>query len=152
MGPEPARPVLLVLDTNVVLDLLVFGDSAAQPLQAALERGELDWLATPAMRDELEHVLGYAQIASRLALAALNASDVLERFDRQARIVEAPARAPVTCSDPDDQKFIDLAVSHRCLLLSKDAAVLKLRRKLATLEVSVVAAIPPAFSCSFIGR
>jgi predicted nucleic acid-binding protein len=91
-------------------------------------------------------VLGYAQIASRLALSPLCAGDVLERFDRQARIVEAPGKAPVTCSDPDDQKFIDLAVSHRCLLLSKDAAVLKLKRKLAAFEVSVVAAIPPTFS------
>jgi predicted nucleic acid-binding protein len=77
---------------------------------------------------------------------------VLERFDRQARIVQAPDKAPVTCSDPDDQKFIDLAVSHRCLLLSKDAAVLKLKRKLAALEVSVVAAIPPASSYSLDGR
>lgn len=152
MGPEHARPARLVLDTNIVLDLLVFGDAAAQPLRAALALGELDWLATPAMRDELECVLGYAHIASRLALGALSATDVLERFDRQARIVQAPDKAPVTCSDPDDQKFIDLAVNHRCLLLSKDAAVLKLKRKLAALEVSVVAAIPPAFSYSLIGR
>jgi putative PIN family toxin of toxin-antitoxin system len=152
MGPEHARPALLVLDTNIVLDLLVFGDAAAQPLRAALAQGELDWLATPAMRDELKCVLGYAHIASRLALGTLSATDVLERFDRQARIVQAPDKASVTCSDPDDQKFIDLAVSHRCLLLSKDAAVLKLKRKLAALEVSVVAAIPPAFSYSLIGR
>jgi hypothetical protein len=37
-------------------------------------------------------------------------------------------------------------------LLSKDAAVLKLKRKLAALEVSVVAAIPPASSYSLDGR
>jgi predicted nucleic acid-binding protein len=144
LGPEPARPVLLVLDTNIVLDLLVFGDPSVRPLQAALELSQLDWLATAAMRDELERVLGYAQIAARLALGALSASDVLGRFDRHARVVEAAAKAPVTCSDPDDQKFIDLAVSHRCLLLSKDAAVLKLKRKLAVLEVGVAATMPAA--------
>ena len=143
MDPEPARPVLLALDTNVVLDLLVFGDPSVRPLQAALELGELDWLATPAMRDELERVLGYAQIASRLALVALDAAEVLARFDRQVRMVEAPAKAPVTCSDPDDQKFIDLAVRHRCLLLSKDAAVLKLKGQLAALQVGVIARWPP---------
>ena len=136
-------PTLLVLDTNIVLDLLVFGDAAAQPLRAALDRGELNWLATRAMRDELECVLGYAPIASRLELGALGATDVLASFERQARMVDAPAKAPVTCSDPDDQKFIDLAVSHQCLLLSKDAAVLKLKRKLAVLRVSVFAALPP---------
>ncbi len=142
----------LVLDTNVVLDLLVFGDPLAQPLQAALALGQLDWLATPAMRDELERVLDYVHIASRLASSGLRAADVMQRFDRHARIVEAPARAPVTCSDPDDQKFIDLAVRHECLLLSKDAAVLALQKKLAALRVSVVAAMPLASSCSRIGH
>ena len=151
VDPECVCRPVLVLDTNIVLDLLVFGDVKARPLEAALALGKLDWLATPAMRDELECVLGYAHIASRLALGDLCASDVLAGFDRHARIVQAPAKAPVTCSDPDDQKFIDLAVSHRCLLLSKDAAVLKLKRKLAALQVSVIAALPPASSYSFIG-
>ncbi|HXD43004.1 MAG TPA: putative toxin-antitoxin system toxin component, PIN family [Ramlibacter sp.] len=144
MIPERTRPQLLVLDTNVVLDLLVFGDPATQPLQAALASGQLDWLATPAMRDELLRVLDYPHIAPRLASSGLAASEVLLRFDRQARIVEAPARAPVSCSDPDDQKFIDLAVRHQCLLLSKDAAVLALGKKLAALQVDAVAAMPPA--------
>ena len=142
MGPELACPRPLVLDTNIVLDLLVFSDAAAQPLQAALACRTLDWLATPAMRDELERVLGYAQIASRMSLAGLEAVGVLARFDRQARIVEAAGRAPVLCRDRDDQKFIDLAVRHKCLLLSKDVAVLALGKKLAALQVSVVPAIP----------
>ena len=132
-----------MLDTNVVLDLFVFGDPAAQPLQSALSLGQLDWLATPAMRDELERVLGYAQIASRLASVGLHATDVLAGFDRDARMVETPARAPVTCADPDDQKFVDLAVSRQCLLLSKDAAVLALKTRLAGLNVRVIAALPP---------
>jgi putative PIN family toxin of toxin-antitoxin system len=144
VSPDSIRPALLVLDTNVVLDLLVFADPLAQPLQAALALRQLDWLATPAMRDELERVLEYVHIASRLASGGLRATHVLQAFDRQARIVEAPAKAPVTCSDPDDQKFIDLAVRHECLLLSKDAAVLALARKLAPLRVSVFAALPPA--------
>lgn len=146
MEPDPVSPLLLVLDTNIVLDLLVFGDVQAQPLEAALALGTLDWLATPAMRDELERVLGYPQIASRLALKGLQATEVLAGFDGQARVVEAAAKAPVKCSDPDDQKFIDLAVRHQCLLLSKDAAVLVLKRRLASLQVSVVTALPPGSS------
>jgi len=41
----------------------------------------------------------------------------------------------VTCGDPDDQKFIDLAVAHRCTLLSKDFEVLRMRKRLAQLDV-----------------
>jgi predicted nucleic acid-binding protein len=103
------------------------------------------------MRDELEHVLDYSHIASRLVSGGQRASDVLAGFDRRARIVAAPARASVTCGDPDDQKFIDLAVNQKCLLLSKDAAVLKLKRKLAAVQVSVMATMPPGSSYSLIG-
>ncbi len=131
MTPQRAAATL-VLDTNVVLDLLVFDDVAARPLRAALEAGALEWLATPAMRDELARVLGYPQIAPRLAFYGLAAADVLAAFDRHARLVAAAPRAAATCRDPDDQGFIDLAVAHRATwLLSKDRAVLSMRKRLA---------------------
>ena len=132
----------LVLDTNVVLDLLVFGDPSAAPVQAALDAGRLRWLATAGMREELVRVLGYPPIAARLAAAGLGAEQVLHGFDRQACIVAAAARAPVACSDPDDQQFIDLAVQHACTLLSKDGAVLALKRRLAAMRVETGAALP----------
>jgi predicted nucleic acid-binding protein len=46
-------------------------------------------------------------------------------------------RAAQVCKDPDDQKFIDLAVTHRAPLLSKDHAVLKLRKRLLVQGVPV---------------
>jgi predicted nucleic acid-binding protein len=149
--PDAKPRVRLVLDTNIVLDLLVFADPAAMPLRAALARGMLEWIATAAMRDELERVLGYAAIEARLGSSGLRAAQVLAGFDERARMLEAPARAPIRCSDPDDQKFIDLAVRHECLLLSKDGAVLGLRKRLAAHGVSVVAALPPVSSYSLIG-
>ncbi|SFV00823.1 putative toxin-antitoxin system toxin component, PIN family [Polaromonas sp. YR568] len=136
----PARQPI-VLDTNIVLDLFVFNDAAAQPLKRALEAGELDWLATQAMRDELERVLAYPQIIPRLAFYELSAGDVLAAFDRHVRLTEVAAKAGVTCSDPDDQKFIDLAVAAKALLLSKDRAVLSMAKRLLTQEVRAQAAI-----------
>ncbi|MBN9411879.1 MAG: putative toxin-antitoxin system toxin component, PIN family [Burkholderiales bacterium] len=130
----------IVIDTNVVLDLFVFDDPAAGVLRDALGSGQLAWLATAAMRDELARVLAYPQIARRLAHRALAVDAVLAQFDRGARVVETAARAPFVCKDADDQKFIDLAVAHRALLLSKDAAVLCMRRRLATLGVTLSAA------------
>jgi putative PIN family toxin of toxin-antitoxin system len=140
----------LVLDTNIVLDLFVFADARARPLHEHLERGNAHWLATAAMRDELERVLAYAHIESKLAFYGRPASEVLARFDRHASLVDVPGKAPVTCKDPDDQKFIDLAVAHRCMLLSKDAAVLTMARRLARLEVVATPALP-ASSYSLIG-
>jgi putative PIN family toxin of toxin-antitoxin system len=125
----------VVLDTNVVLDLLVFDDPAAQPLKAALAARRVQWIATQAMREELERVLGYAQIVPRLADYRRNAADVLAQFDQHAHLVTTAPKAQVSCSDADDQKFIDLAVMQRAALLSKDSAVLRLKKRLALLGV-----------------
>jgi putative PIN family toxin of toxin-antitoxin system len=125
----------LVLDTNIVLDLLVFDDPRAQPLSQRLRDGTLHWLATPAMREELSRVLAYPKLAVRVAFHRGDAGSVLADFDRHATLVEAAPKAPVTCGDPDDQKFIDLAVAHGCTLLSKDREVLRMRKRLAQLKV-----------------
>ena len=134
-----APPV--VLDTNIVLDVFVFKDVAAQPVRDGLAAGQLDWIATPAMRAELERVLGYPQIVPRLAFYQLSAGDVLAHFDACARLLPAPAKAPVTCSDADDQMFIDLAVAQRSMLLSKDKAVTSMARRLLALGVNVKKAL-----------
>ncbi len=131
----------LVLDTNIVLDVFVFADEAARPLLPALEAGQLQWLATGAMREELARVLAYPQIVPRLAYYGLAAQAVLDAFDRHATLVDVPAKAPVTCSDPDDQKFIDLAVARQALLLSKDRAVLSMKKRLAAWSVRAQAAL-----------
>lgn len=125
----------VVLDTNIVLDAFVFSDPAAVPLRAGLDDGSLRWIATGAMRVELARVLGYPQITPRLAFYGLQADDVLAAFDRLSRRVDAAPKAPLTCADRDDQIFIDLAARHRCALLSKDRAVLKLRKRLLALGV-----------------
>nr|WP_283254463.1 putative toxin-antitoxin system toxin component, PIN family [Ramlibacter paludis] len=128
----------MVLDTNVVLDLLVFGDAAAQPVKQGLADGALRWLATAAMREELARVLAYPKLAPRVAYHRGSADAVLEDFDRHVELVDVPAKAGVTCGDPDDQKFIDLAVAHRCPLVSKDFEVLRMKKRLAQLEVAAV--------------
>jgi putative PIN family toxin of toxin-antitoxin system len=136
---EARQPV--VLDTNIVLDLWVFNDAAAQPLQTALEAGTLDWIATQAMRDELARVLDYPQIVPRLVFYQITAEQVLAQFDRHSRLLAVAVKARLTCSDPDDQKFIDLAVAGQALLLSKDRHVLSMSKRLLALGVRAQAAI-----------
>ncbi|MES2951668.1 MAG: putative toxin-antitoxin system toxin component, PIN family [Pseudomonadota bacterium] len=133
--------IKIILDTNIVLDAFVFNDPAAIPLLAGLRNGSLHWIATQPMRDELERVLAYPKIVKRLAYYEVAASGVLAQFDTLVHIQDVAAKASVTCKDPDDQKFIDLAVAHQSLLLSKDNAVLCMAKRLLALGSTVQGAM-----------
>ncbi len=131
----------VVLDTNIVLDAFVFDDPATRPLKTALASHQLQWIATKAMRDELARVLAYPKVTPRMAYYQVSAEHVLAQFDGQAMLVDTAPKAGVTCKDPDDQKFIDLAVVHKALLLSKDKAVLCMKKRLIALDVKAQVAI-----------
>ena len=139
--PQAAQPAPVVVDTNIVLDLLIFRDPATPPLQSALDSGQLQWLATAPMREELARVLTYPAIVKSTVHHALTAEQVLAAFDVQARIVPVVPKARVTCKDPDDQKFIDLAVAYQATLLSKDKAVLCMKKRLLTWSVTALKAL-----------
>jgi putative PIN family toxin of toxin-antitoxin system len=119
-----------VIDTNIVLDLWLFEDPATIPLRAALQSGAISHLATDSMRDELERVLAYPHLVKRMAKSNILAQDILNRFDEHLLAAEPAAKALCTCKDPDDQKFIDLAVAHAVPLLSKDKAILCMKKRL----------------------
>ena len=127
----------IVLDTNIVLDLWLYLDPASPALREALTSKRVDWVATQAMRNELERVLTYPHIVLRMQKGRLVAEDVLAQFDRFARVVPVVDRAPYVCKDADDQKFIDLACAYSCRLVSNDKAVLTMRNRLARVGVLV---------------
>jgi putative PIN family toxin of toxin-antitoxin system len=136
---------LVVIDTNIALDLFVFDNPDCVPLAAALAAGALRWIATAPMRTELARVLGYPLIARRLVQRQMEAASVLAAFDARVHLVaDTPPRAPCVCKDPDDQIFIDLAVAQRALLISKDQAVLTLRKRLALQGVAVMTVLAAA--------
>lgn len=97
-----------------------------------------DWIATSAMREELACVLAYAQLSAYMARHTVSPAQVLDQFDACIRVVTAPARSAPRCSDPDDQKFIDLAVHQQATLLSRDKAILRLKRRLAGVGVQTL--------------
>ncbi|MFM2323596.1 MAG: hypothetical protein RL244_475 [Pseudomonadota bacterium] len=137
---QGAQPI--VIDTNIVLDLLLFEDPTIVPLREALQQGRLQWLATPRMREELARVLHYPQIAKRAVYHGRENEAVLAAMDARVQWMEPAPRCEVICKDADDQCFIDLALLHQALLLSKDGYVLRLRKRLARRGVTVARALP----------
>jgi uncharacterized protein len=128
------HPPAAVLDTNVVLDWLVFDEPGVATLAAALEGGSLRWLACASMREELARVVGREQLAAW----APDLQRVLAAFDRHAVLLEAPPPQDLHCADPDDQPFVDLALHAGARwLFSRDRAVLALARRAHRLGLTI---------------
>jgi putative PIN family toxin of toxin-antitoxin system len=124
----------LVLDTNVVLDLVVFDDADVRPLRAAIERGGACVFTCDDCLAELRRVLA----RPRFALESAAQDAAFASFRALAHRVARPA-APSTpgmprCRDAGDQKFLALAWEVRAdHLVTKDTALLELARRVAKL-------------------
>jgi putative PIN family toxin of toxin-antitoxin system len=137
-------PKRIVIDTNVCLDLFVFRDPRWGQLHAALKNGKVEAVTRDDCRMEWLAVLEYRHLPlntdSRPQAAAefdalitcINASDLTRRTD---------IRLPV-CKDPDDQKFLELALDAEAqILITKDKALLKLAKR--TARAGLFGIIPP---------
>jgi uncharacterized protein len=127
----------VVLDTNVVLDWLVFRDPRVTALAQQIEQAEVNWIACPSMRAELARMLSHRS----LLRWSPDGQQALAVFDRSTQTRPDPAAAgptPLRCSDPDDQVFIDLALAEGALMLfTHDRALLKLARRARPLGLSI---------------
>ena len=131
----PDAATAVVLDTNVVLDWLLFRSPEGLAVGLQVTTGRWRWIATATMRDELNHVLQRGNFVRwQVDPVAIDAA-----WAEHCQEVIAPSQAVrFLCSDPDDQKFIDLAVAAAPRLLTQDRAVLKLARRLRKVGVEVL--------------
>ena len=123
----------VILDTNVVLDLLQFRDPRVAGLANALLEGSMRALTDSRCAAEFERVLSYAVFSLDQAARA----EVMRQYrasvaDTGLTEAEDASHLP-RCSDPDDQKFLELAWRTGADLLTRDKALLGLRRRFAKL-------------------
>ncbi|HWK75701.1 MAG TPA: putative toxin-antitoxin system toxin component, PIN family [Povalibacter sp.] len=150
-----ARPFRLVLDTNIVLDCLVFRDRATHELTTAIEERRVQALVQQYTLDELERVLAYPQCR----LTPIEQRQVLDRYLAMTTVAPMPERFRrdnlllppgfPRCRDTDDDPFLALAYHCRADgLITKDKAVLKLRRRARRFGVAILTAADLRFSAS----
>jgi putative PIN family toxin of toxin-antitoxin system len=126
---QTAAPRRVVIDTNVCLDLFVFHDPRWKALLQGLQDGSIKAYTREDCRSEWLAVLHYPH----LPVQPEQMEGITAQFDQHIECVAPPVhlapRLPV-CSDPDDQKFLELARDTQAsTLITKDKALLKLARK-----------------------
>lgn len=120
----------VVLDTNVWLDWLVFDGNEVTALRAACAGNAVQPVIDSPCLNELARVLAYPEFK-------LDAGGIDQRLAevRALSVAHAGNGAPANgtlprCTDPDDQKFLELAqASGARALLSRDKALLRLGRR-----------------------
>jgi putative PIN family toxin of toxin-antitoxin system len=121
----------LVLDTNVWLDWLVFGEPSLAPLKAAVAEGRAEILIDAACEAELERVLAY-DLGKHSLDGARQAACLAEcrRIARPLNGAAADCASLPRCADPGDQIFLEAALAaHADCLVTRDRALLDLARR-----------------------
>jgi len=124
-------PLVVVLDTNVCLDLFVFHDPRWAQIVAGLQNGTLRAVTGTACRAEWLAVLQY----THLPVTDANRPDIILAFDELISCSDPESTLNVklpVCTDPDDQKFMEHARDSKvAFLITKDKALLKCAKKVA---------------------
>ena len=144
-APLTGHGLRLVLDTNVVLDWLLFNDAALDSLRHAIDSQQATILTHHFACDEFARVLTYPQLAldtqrqralmdsylQRTQLAALDADFGIDNL-------QLPDLFP-QCRDADDQPFLALCFHTQAdALITRDKALLSLRKRCRRFAVRIM--------------
>lgn len=115
----------VVFDTNVVLSALRFQGGHLAWLRAHWVSRAVQVLGSRATVDELIAVLAYPKFQLTPTDIAALLGDYLPYVEV---VADPPRRDPPKCGDPDDQKFIDLAIAGRAdVLVTGDKDLLAMK-------------------------
>jgi uncharacterized protein len=113
MPAMAARPLVAVLDTNVVIAALLWDGPPYSLLMRATERQDLVLVTSPTLLAELTDILTLARFRKRIADAATSVEELVVAY-RDATVLVTPREVPrVVADDVDDDHVIAAAVAAR---------------------------------------
>ena len=123
---RPLSAPSCVLDTNVVLDILLFADKNTKSIQKSLASGQLLALGHYDTLYEFTDVISRSQFK----LTESQIKEKLHAWIKLHWLIKEPLPTEGYCKDHDDDKFFNLArLCSARYLISKDKKVLKAKGK-----------------------
>lgn len=118
------KPQLVVLDTNIIVSVMLFGGQAAEILRL-LENNKIKISITREILQEYIRVLSYPKFSLTEDEIRYLIDEMILPFSKTARSTKLLASV---CSDPDDDKFLACALSARAeAIVSGDKALLEIK-------------------------
>ncbi len=132
---DPAAPLGLVLDTNVVLAFWHYRHPRLIALWRWLDARGARFFTRPDCLDELRRVLGF----TCFGIDPARQDAIVDDYRARCRVLDATEALPALprCDDPDDQRFVELAAqSGAHLLLTRDRLLLAMDGRVAARVVT----------------
>ena len=145
MSGDNHQPITLVLDTNVVIDWLVFDDPFMRPLRDGVRDEGVKVFTHAYATTELKRVLAYPQ----LKLTIARQREIFSRYQVETTIAQMPDDYSPKhlmlpggfprCRDRDDEPFLALAFHAKVdALASRDNAVFGLKTRVEKYGVAIL--------------
>jgi putative PIN family toxin of toxin-antitoxin system len=120
--------VRVVPDTNVYISALLWNGISHRLLRLA-EAGELAFITTPAVMEELREVLGRPEFRFRLAALDTSVAELMESLLSVVEVIQDLPIESVVERDPDDDKIVGCALAAQAeWIVSGDDHLLSLQR------------------------
>jgi putative PIN family toxin of toxin-antitoxin system len=103
----------VVLDTNVLISAFVSSKGAPAQIFDLWRAGKLEIVTAQAAIDEIKRVLTYPRIRGRLRYSDEQVQQFLALLKAYAVFLEDLSVAAVVAADPDDDKFLALAIASQ---------------------------------------
>ena len=120
--------IRVVPDTNVYVSGLLWSGVSHRLLRLA-ESGELIFITTPSIMEELRDVLGRPKFRLRIATLGTSVAELMESLLSIVEVIQDLPIEPIVERDPDDDKILACATAGRAeWIVSGDDDLLALKR------------------------
>jgi putative PIN family toxin of toxin-antitoxin system len=117
----------VVVDTNLIINRTISPTGAAGEILRRWRQERFELLVSEAILAEYKAALGYPRVRARHGLSNEEIADFVNQFRRFAVLVTPTVSITVVHDDPDDDKFVECAITGAAdFIVSRDAHLLAL--------------------------